>query len=136
MLKPLLVTAITILGITGPVMAQQRIRISCEWGEVTAALTDNVAAKSLARMLPLTIEMRDHLRQEKTGALPSSLAMARRQYTFSAGTLGLRGEADFVIYYKNGQVPLPGVVLLGKIDGDVSIFNRPGSVKVYVQRTN
>ena len=28
------------------------------------------------RMLPLTIEMRDHLRQEKTGDLPSPLARA------------------------------------------------------------
>ena len=44
----------------------QRILISSDWGDVEAELVDN-AARSLAGMLPLTIEMSDHLRQEKTG---------------------------------------------------------------------
>src|SRR4051812_43484293 len=44
-----------------PVMAQERIRISSDWGNVTAELSDNTAARSLASMLPLTIEMSDHL---------------------------------------------------------------------------
>ena len=136
MLKPLLAAAITTLGMTGPVMAQEHIRISSDWGEVTAVLADNDAARSLARMLPLTIEMRDHMRQEKTGNLPSPLAEARRQQAFSAGTLGLWGGDDFVIYYRNGRVPLPGIVILGKVNGDVSIFDRPGPVKVRVQRVD
>ena len=40
-------------------------------GQFTAELVDNDATRSLVRMLPITIEMRDHLRQEKTGNLPS-----------------------------------------------------------------
>ena len=56
MLELLLGAAIIILGTVGPAMAQDRIRISSDWGEVTADLADNKAAKSLARMLPLTIE--------------------------------------------------------------------------------
>lgn len=56
-----------------PAMAQERIRISSDWGDVTANLADNEAARSLAEMLPLTIEISDHLRQEKTGNLPSPL---------------------------------------------------------------
>ena len=55
-----------------PVMAQERIRISSDWGNVTAELTDNAAARSLIQMLPITIDMRDHLRQEKTGNLPAA----------------------------------------------------------------
>jgi hypothetical protein len=47
-------------------MAQEHIRISSDWGNVTAELSDNSAARSLLSMLPLTIEMSDHLRQEKT----------------------------------------------------------------------
>ena len=58
------------LAMTGSVMAQERIRISCDWGTVTAAVADNAAAQALMRMLPLTIQMRDHLRQEKTGTSP------------------------------------------------------------------
>ena len=54
-------------------MAQQRISISSDWGNVTADLADNDAARALARMLPVTLPMRDHLRQEKTGNLASPL---------------------------------------------------------------
>jgi len=57
--------------LTGQAMAQDRILISSEWGTVSAALVDNDATRS--RTLPITIEMRDHLRQEKTGNLPSPL---------------------------------------------------------------
>ncbi|MFL6827996.1 MAG: cyclophilin-like fold protein, partial [Bradyrhizobium sp.] len=54
-------------------MAQEHIRISSDWGTITAELADNAAAHSLVQMLPITIDMRDHLRQEKTGNLPSPL---------------------------------------------------------------
>ncbi|NIK48916.1 cyclophilin-like fold protein [Variibacter gotjawalensis] len=115
-------------------MAQERIRIISEWGDVTAELADNAASRALALMLPLTIGMRDHLRQEKTGDLPSSLPQAARQRDFEVGTLGLWGSDDFVIYYRKGQVPAPGIVILGKVTGDVSIFNRPGYVSVRLER--
>jgi hypothetical protein len=51
-----------------PAMAQERIQISSDWGNVTADMADNPAARSLIQMLPITIDMRDHLRQEKTGS--------------------------------------------------------------------
>ena len=76
------------LGLTGPAMAQERILISSDWGKVTAELVDNDATRALLQMLPLTIEMRDHLRQEKTGNLPSPLPAVERQLDFSTGTLG------------------------------------------------
>jgi hypothetical protein len=114
--------------------AQERILISSDWGEVTANLVDNAATQQLIRMLPITIDMRDHLRQEKTGNLPSSLPAASRQRDFSAGTLGLWGSDDFVIYYHSGRVPQPGIVILGNVVGDVSIFDRPGPITVQVER--
>ena len=122
------------LGMIGPAMAQERISISSDWGKVTAALVDNDATRALVRMLPLTIEMRDHLRQEKTGNLPSPLAAVERQLDFSAGTLGLWSSNHLVIYYRDGRVPQPGIILLGQVMGDVSIFDRPGPVTVRVER--
>src|SRR3954465_12128543 len=86
-----------------PAMAQERIRISSDWGNVTAELADNAAARSLIQMLPITINMRDHLRQEKTGNLPSPLPETARQQDFAAGTLGLWGPTHFVIYYRDGR---------------------------------
>lgn len=115
-------------------MAQTRISISSDWGQVTATLADNEAARSLAQILPVTIDMRDHLRQEKTGDLPSPLTEAARTRDFSAGTIGLWGPDHFVIYYRDGRVPLPGIVVLGQAAGDVSMFDRPGPVTVRVER--
>jgi hypothetical protein len=114
-------------------MTQERIRISSDWGEVTADLGDNEAARSVARLLPLTIEMSDHLRQEKTGNLPSPLPEVVRQRDFSVGTLGLWSSDHFVIYYRSGRVPSPGIIVLGHVTGDVSIFDRPGRVTVRIE---
>src|SRR3954471_6511218 len=117
-------------------MAQERIRISSDWGNVTAELADNAAANSLIQMLPITIDMRDHLRQEKTGNLPSPLPEMARQRDFAAGTLGLWGPDHFVIYYSSGRVPQSGIVILGKVTGDVSIFAHPGSIAIRIERIN
>ena len=122
------------LGLIGPAMSQERVVISSNWGKVTADLVDNNATLALVRMLPLTIEMRDHLRQEKTGNLPSPLPGVERQLDFSTGTLGLWSSNHFVIYYRDGRVPQPGIILLGRVTDDVSIFDRPGPVTVRFER--
>ena len=134
MLNLLLRAFVIALGLTGPAMAQERILISSDWGRVTAELVENNATRSLVQMLPLTIEMRDHLRQEKTGNLPSPLPAVERQLDFSTGTLGLWSSNHFVIYYRDGRVPQPGIVILGRATGDVSIFDRPGPVTVRLER--
>ena len=122
------------LGLTGSAMAQERLLISSEWGKVTAELAESDATRALVRMLPITIEMRDHLRQEKTGNLPSPLPPVARQTAFSKGTLGLWSSDHFVIYYREGRVPQPGIIILGQVTGDVSIFDRPGAVTVRVEQ--
>jgi hypothetical protein len=119
-----------------PAMAQERIQISSAWGNITAELADNDATRSLVRMLPITIEMSDHLCQEKTGNLPSPLPEVPRQRDFAVGTLGLWGPDHFVIYYRKGRVPQPGIVILGNVTDDVSIFDRPGPITVRVEPVN
>lgn len=117
-------------------MAQERVRILSDWGDVTAELADNAAARSLVQTLPITISMRDHLRQEKTGNLPSPLPEVPRQLDFAVGTLGLWGPDHFVIYYREGRVPQPGIAILGDVTGDVSTFDRPGPITVRVEAAN
>ena len=134
MLMTLWNAAVLTLALTGPAMAQTRIVISSDWGTVSAELVDNAATRALVAMLPVTIAMRDHLRQEKTGDLPSPLPEVARQTPFAKGTLGLWSADHFVIYYRDGRVPQPGIVILGQVADDVSIFDRPGSVTVRVER--
>ena len=121
------------LAMTGGASAQERILISSEWGNVTAVLAENEASRSLLKQLPITLNMRDHLRQEKTGTLPSPLPKIRRQLDFDKGTLGLWGDDHFVIYYRSGRVPQPGITILGQVSGDVSIFDRPGPVLIHLE---
>jgi hypothetical protein len=116
-------------------MAQERILLSSAWGKVTAELIDNEATRSLITLLPLTLDMRDHLRQEKTGNLPAPLPAVERQLEFSTGTLGLWSTNHFVIYYRDGRVPQPGIIMLGRVTGDASIFDRPGALTVRIERT-
>ena len=136
MLNLILRAFVVPLGLIEPAMAQERILISSDWGKVTAELVDNNATRGLVQMLPLTVEMRDHLRQEKTGNLPSPLPAVERQLDFSTGTLGLWSSNHFVIYYRDDRVPQPGIILLGRVTGDVSFFDRPGAVTVRAERIN
>lgn len=119
----------------GTALAQERIRIISDWGSVTATLADNEAARALARMLPLTLEMHDHLRQEKVGTLPGELPEIARQREFNSGTLGIWRADRFVVYYVRGEVPNPGIMIVGRVDGDVAIFDRPGSIAARIERT-
>jgi hypothetical protein len=50
--------------------------------------------------------------------------------------LGLWSSRNFVIYYRAGQVLLPGIIVLGKVSGDDSILDRPGPVSVRIERTD
>lgn len=127
-------STLALIFTAGTALAQEQISIRSEWGNVTATLDDNAATRALLKQLPVTIEMRDHLRQEKTGDLPAGLPQSSRQQDFSVGTLGLWGSDHFVIYYRSGRVPQPGIVILGKAEGDVSIFDRAGPIKVLVER--
>ncbi|MEO6396498.1 MAG: cyclophilin-like fold protein [Devosia sp.] len=111
-------------------MKSKQIRLTSAWGSVTAELAANDAARALVDLLPLKLSMRDHMRQEKTGVLPSPLPDQVRQRDFSAGMLGLWGSDDFVIYYRSGRVPSPGIIVLGAVTGEISIFDRPGKVTV------
>ena len=38
--------------------------------------------------------------------------------------------------YRDGHVPQPGIIPLGRVTGDVSIFDRPGPVTVQVERVD
>lgn len=50
--KAIQVAGVVLLGTIGSVMAQERIKISSEWGSVIVELADNAATKGLVEMLP------------------------------------------------------------------------------------
>ncbi len=65
--------------------------------------------------------------------LPSDLPSMVRQIAFRNGMLGLWSGNHFVIYCRGGRVPQPGIVSLGQVQGDISIFDRPGPVTIWIE---
>ena len=41
-----------------------------------------------------------------------------------------------MIYYRDGRVPQPGIILIGRVTDDVSIFDRPGPVTSALNASN
>ncbi len=104
---------------------------------VTATLNNSDAARDLAAMLPLSIQMDDHLRREKTGVIPKRLSeRTPGSRTYERGDLGYwRPRNTFVIFYRQDglEIPGPGIVLLGKLESGAEFFDVPGRVKVDVE---
>ena len=84
-------------------------------------------------MLPVTIEMRDHLRQEKTGNLPSPLPEVQRQTEFSAGTLGLWGTMTSSSITGTDACPGPGIIVLGRVEATCRSSIAPDPVTVRIE---
>jgi hypothetical protein len=118
----------------------QRIRIRMGDQAVTATLNSSEAARDLVAMLPLSIRMRDHLRREKNGPLPGTLAeRTDGSPNYQAGDLGYwRPGGNFVIFYRHDglTIPSPGIVLLGRVDSGAELFDVPGPVEVTIERIN
>jgi hypothetical protein len=115
----------------------QRIRIRMGDQTVTATLNRSEAARDLVAMLPVSIQMRDHLRREKTGRIPKPLSeRTQGSPSYEKGDLGYwRPGGNFVIFYRHDglTIPSPGIVLLGKLDAGAEVFDLPGSVDVTVE---
>jgi hypothetical protein len=120
-----------------PAQEYQRIRIRMGDKVVTATLNQTQAARDFAAILPLTIEMDDHLRREKTGIIPKRLSeRTPGSKTYDKGDLGYwRPRNTFVIFYRDDglDIPGPGIVVLGKLDSGAEVFDIPGSVDVRVE---
>ncbi len=99
-----------------------KIQITIGGQRFDATLTDSAAARDLVAQLPVTIDMVDHGQVEKTGPLPSPLSLAGQPDGADpeVGDLGYYAPGkDLVLYYGN-QSYFPGIVILGRLDGDAA----------------
>lgn len=102
-----------------------------------ASLDDSAAARDLLAQLPVTLDMTDHGGVEKTGPLPSPLSMQGQPEGGDpeVGALGYYAPgSDLVLYYGN-QSYYPGIVVLGRLDGDAAsqIADLAGTVTATVK---
>jgi hypothetical protein len=113
-----------------------KIRIRIGARTLTATVARNATARDFLSLLPLSLPMRDFLAQEKTAALPRPLTSGGTpRYRVSAGDIALWPPGpDVVVYYRRGDIPNPGIVLLARLDSNVRVFSVPGTVRVRFER--
>lgn len=99
-----------------------QIEITVGGQRVTATLADSAAGRDLVAQLPVTVEMRDHGGVEKTGRLPSALSLDGQPEGADpdVGALGYFAPGQDLVLYYGDQSYFPGIVVLGRLDGDAA----------------
>jgi len=104
---------------------------------LTAQLDDSQAARDFVSLLPLTMTLNDLFRREKYGRLPRPISESGpRKHAYDVGELIYWSPGpDVAIFYRHdGQgIPEPGVIVLGKITGDLQALSRAGSLKATIR---
>jgi hypothetical protein len=104
-----------------------RVRITFGDTELIARLDDNATARELAAQLPLTLRFSDHNGVEKTAPLPKGLSTegAPGAHDPVAGDLGYFAPGgDLVLYHDDEAPEFPGIVRIGRFDGDLDALAR------------
>ena len=114
---------------------EMKVRITVGEKAVTATLTDGAAARDFVSLLPLTLVLEDYAKTEKISHLPRKLTAtgAPAGSDPSVGDIAYYAPwGNLAIYYKDFGYS-NGLVILGKIDGDVEAFSAPGPVKATLE---
>lgn len=104
---------------SAPAVSEERednmrnIEITVNGKTFSATLNDNEAARSFAKMLPLTLDMSDYSGFEKVGSLGTSLPTSNQQTTTQSGDIVLYNGNQIVIFYGSNSW---SYTRLGKID--------------------
>lgn len=107
-----------------------KIQLTIGSSQAAAALHESQIAAEFASLLPVTVEMRDHLAREKAGQLPRALsADAPHQYDYAVGDVSYWPPShDLAIFYADdGQaIPSPGLTPLGRIESGLDVIASAG----------
>lgn len=88
----------------------------------TAALADSSAARAFAAQLPLTLTLQDYEGTEKIAAVPARLPdEPGAVHTARPGDITYYAPwGNLALFYGHGPSAPPGLVYLGRFEGDVT----------------
>ncbi|WFF07816.1 cyclophilin-like fold protein [Micromonospora sp. WMMD1076] len=114
-----------------------RIQITIDEQRFQATIFDSAAGRDLLTQLPLTVEMVDHGSVEKTGPLPAPLSLDGQPEGADPGVgdVGYYAPGNDLVFYYGDQSYFPGIVILGRLDGDAAarIADLDGAVTAIVE---
>jgi hypothetical protein len=116
-------------------VAAMKIKITMGEKVVTATLADSETARDFASLLPLTLTLEDYNKTEKISDLPKRLSTkgAPAGSDPSVGDIAYYAPwGNLAIFYRDFGYS-SGLVIFGKIDGEIEAFNAPGSVKATIE---
>lgn len=114
-----------------------KLRLHVDGEIVTATLNDSAAARDFAALLPLSLTLEDYAVVERISSLPGKLSVAG----VSAGMTPRTGDITYYAPWGNLAVFVGdnmyarGLVWLGKVDTGLPALQRPGPLKVRIERT-
>lgn len=121
----------TILGENSIHTADEETKITLTIGgeKIDAVLNDSAAAKEFQAMLPLTLSMTRMGEHEYYDALPQPLTHADNLQTgYTVGDLAFWTPGDlFALYFDEPQKEPEGLMILGRIISDLSVFDDMGN---------
>lgn len=112
-----------------------KIRITLEDRVITATLYDNNTSRDFISLLPLTLTLEDYEVTEKISYLPKRLSTEDAP----AGIDPSIGDITYYAPWENMAIFIrdfgysSGLVLLGKIDGDMAALNVSGPISVTIE---
>jgi hypothetical protein len=112
-----------------------KISLKVEDKVITATLIDSKTTRDFVSLLPLTLTLKDYAGTEKVSDL------SKRLSTEGAPSGSDPSVGDITYYAPWGNLAIfyrdfgyaSGLVILGKIEGDIEAFQAPGSVKVTIE---
>lgn len=115
-----------------------RIRLTIADRETTATLIPSATTRDFVSLLPLTLTMNDLFGREKFGHLPRAISEeGERVRTYKAGDVAYWSPGrDLAIFYRrDGQpIPAPGLIIIGRLDGNADALSGPDAVRVTIER--
>ena len=120
-----------------PTKQANRMKINILVGNevVTATLIDSKTTQDFISLLPLTLTLEDHANTEKVSDLPRRLSTedAPPGSDPAVGDIAYYAPWGNLAMYYNDFGYSNGLIILGKIDGDIEALNVPGSFKVTIE---
>jgi hypothetical protein len=115
---------------------RMKVRMDVDGAVVTATLDNSAASRDFAALLPLSLTLNNYARIERIADLPRKLSLEGAP----AGVAGNTGDITFyapwgnlAIFVEEGEYAR-GLVRLGRVESGLPALQRPGPLKVRIER--